>query len=432
MSTYKVQAGDTLSEIAAANNTTVDELAKANGISNVNLIRAGQELNIPGGTVQPKNTSGGASKVSTAKPTSTGKKLSGVSSGTQNQLDYYSSGYKQSDKVSAAEKYLEELRKNKPGEYQSQYEDQLSQLLDQIMNRGEFTYDLNSDVLYQQAKDQYVNLGRMAMMDTMGQAAALTGGYGNSYASTAGNQAYQAYLTQLNENIPEYYQLALDAYQRQGEDLYNRYGILNAADQTAYDRYRDTVSDYYTDLDYATNDYWNKYNADYGQYSDMLNYWQQQAQFENSDYWQQQDYLGLGPGAVSTLKDVRFAQPEDYSLWLEHMEQGAILPETEVLPPSTKTEELVMLSLRTARGLSLSSYSQACGRDFLEENRSLVQALLRDGLAVLVRQDTEGDGNTDKKSLRNSGSMHFTLTPEGMLVSNDIISRLFADMDAGK
>ena len=290
MSTYKVQAGDTLSEIAAANNTTVDELAKANGISNVNLIRAGQELNIPGGTVQPKNTSGGASKVSTAKPTSTGKKLSGVSSGTQNQLDYYSSGYKQSDKVSAAEKYLEELRKNKPGEYQSQYEDQLSQLLDQIMNRGEFTYDLNSDVLYQQAKDQYVNLGRMAMMDTMGQAAALTGGYGNSYASTAGNQAYQAYLTQLNENIPEYYQLALDAYQRQGEDLYNRYGILNAADQTAYDRYRDTVSDYYTDLDYATNDYWNKYNADYGQYSDMLNYWQQQAQFENSDYWQQQDY----------------------------------------------------------------------------------------------------------------------------------------------
>lgn len=290
MSTYKVQAGDTLSEIAAANNTTVDEIAKANGISNVNLIRAGQELNIPGGTAQPKTTSGGASKVSTAKPTSTGKKLSGVSSGTQNQLDYYSSGYKQSDKVSAAEKYLEELRKNKPVEYQSQYEDQLSQLLDQIMNRGEFTYDLNSDVLYQQAKDQYVNLGRMAMMDTMGQAAALTGGYGNSYASTAGNQAYQAYLTQLNENIPEYYQLALDAYQRQGEDLYNRYGILNAADQTAYDRYRDTVSDYYTDLDYATNDYWNKYNADYGQYSDMLSYWQQQAQFENSDYWQQQDY----------------------------------------------------------------------------------------------------------------------------------------------
>lgn len=290
MATYKVQAGDTLSEIAAANNTTVDQIAKANGISNVNLIRAGQELTIPGSASMPKTSSGGAATVSSAKPTTKGKSLNGVSSGTQTQLDYYSSGYKQSDNVTAAENYLEQIRKNKPGEYNSQYEDQLSQLLDQIMNRGEFSYDLNSDVLYQQAKDQYVNLGRMAMMDTMGQAAALTGGYGNSYASTAGNQAYQAYLTQLNENIPEYYQLALDTYQRQGEDLYNRYGLLNAADQTAYERYRDAVSDYYTDLDYATNDYWNKYNADYGQYSDMLSYWQQQAQFENSDYWQQQDY----------------------------------------------------------------------------------------------------------------------------------------------
>lgn len=290
MATYKVQAGDTLSEIAAANNTTVDQIAKANGISNVNLIHAGQELTIPGSVSTPKTSSGGAATISSAKPTTSGKALTGVSSGTQTQLDYYSSGYKQSDKVTAAENYLEQIRNNKPGEYNSQYEDQLSQLLDQIMNRGEFSYDLNSDVLYQQAKDQYVNLGRMAMMDTMGQAAALTGGYGNSYASTAGNQAYQAYLTQLNENIPEYYQLALDTYQRQGEDLYNRYGILNAADQTAYERYRDTVSDYYTDLDYATNDYWNKYNADYGQYSDMLSYWQQQAQFENSDYWQQQDY----------------------------------------------------------------------------------------------------------------------------------------------
>ena len=89
-----------------------------------------------------------------------------------------------------------------------------------------------------------------------------------------------------------------------------------------------------------------------------------------------------------------------------------------------------MLSLRTARGLCLPRYRQACGRDFLEENRSLVQALLKDGLAVLVRHDTEGDGNTDKNSLQNSGSMYFALTPEGMLVSNDIISRFFSDMDA--
>ena len=59
-----------------------------------------------------------------------------------------------------------------------------------------------------------------------------------------------------------------------------------------------------------------------------------------------------------------------------------------------------------------------------------MQALLKNGLAALVRHDTKGDGDTDKNSLQNNGSMYFALTPEGMLVSNDIISRFFSDMDA--
>lgn len=44
--TVEVQSGDTLSKIAAANNTTVDALAKANGISNKDLILAGSSLEI--------------------------------------------------------------------------------------------------------------------------------------------------------------------------------------------------------------------------------------------------------------------------------------------------------------------------------------------------------------------------------------------------
>ena len=84
------------------------------------------------------------------------------------------------------------------------------------MNRKDFSYDMNSDVLYNQYKDQYQALGQTAMADTMAQASALTGGYGNSYASTVGNQAYQSYLSQLNDKVPELYQLALDNYNRQG------------------------------------------------------------------------------------------------------------------------------------------------------------------------------------------------------------------------
>lgn len=45
--TYTVRKGDTLSGIAYCHNTTVDELAKANGIRNPNYIRVGQVLQIP-------------------------------------------------------------------------------------------------------------------------------------------------------------------------------------------------------------------------------------------------------------------------------------------------------------------------------------------------------------------------------------------------
>lgn len=56
--TYTVRSGDTLSGIAARYNTTVARIASANNISNVNLIRVGLVLTIPGsgGTTPPPPT----------------------------------------------------------------------------------------------------------------------------------------------------------------------------------------------------------------------------------------------------------------------------------------------------------------------------------------------------------------------------------------
>jgi len=48
-STYKVKKGDTLSAIARRYGTTVDALVRENNIANRNLIYPGQELKIPGG-----------------------------------------------------------------------------------------------------------------------------------------------------------------------------------------------------------------------------------------------------------------------------------------------------------------------------------------------------------------------------------------------
>ena len=102
---------------------------------------------------------------------------------------------------------------------ENKYKDQTESLGQQLINYKPFTYDINSDVMYRQYKDQYQKLGQQAMADTMGQAAALTGGYGNSYAATVGNQAYQSYLQQLYDRIPELYNMALNNYNTNRSNL---------------------------------------------------------------------------------------------------------------------------------------------------------------------------------------------------------------------
>ncbi len=154
------------------------------------------------------------------------------------------------------------------GEFQ--YVDQalLDKYRDQYLNRGAFNYDLNGDALYQQYKNQYMNLGNQAMMDTMGQAAAMTGGYGNSYAQTAGQQTYQGYLQQLNDKVPELYQLALSKYNQEGQDLYNKYGLLNDDRNTQYGMWNDAYNKLVAERDYAGTDYYNRHGLEYDQYMD--------------------------------------------------------------------------------------------------------------------------------------------------------------------
>ena len=158
---------------------------------------------------------------------------------------------------------LSEMEKNKPGEYQGQYSGQVQSMLDKIMNRQEFNYDMNADPLYQQYKGQYTALGQNAMRDTVGNAAALTGGYASTAAVSAGQQAYNQYLQQLGNIVPELYNAAFNRYQAEGNDLYNRMGILQNLDSTDYGRYRDIVSDYYNNLNYYGNKENTLYNRDY-------------------------------------------------------------------------------------------------------------------------------------------------------------------------
>ena len=131
------------------------------------------------------------------------------------------------------------------------------------LNRKDFSFDVNENALYNQYKDIYQKQGSLAMMDTMGQAAALAGGYGSSYAASAGAQAYQQSLDKLTEKVPELYRLAMEQYQLEGQSMLDKYNVAAGERDTAYGQYRDSVGDYYTDRDFK-----------YGQYRDNVSDWQ--------------------------------------------------------------------------------------------------------------------------------------------------------------
>lgn len=191
--------------------------------------------------------------------------------------------------------------------YKGTYDQQLEDVYQQIVGRDKFSYDINGDALYQQYADQYTQKGQMAMMDTMGQAAALTGGYGNSYAQNVGQQAYQAYLQQLNDVVPELYGMALDQYNAEGDALVQQFGMLGDMADTEYGRYQDALSQYWQNLSYQKqladdaydqgynnwyNAYQNAYQAERDQIADQQ--WQQAFEYQqgrdqvSDQQWQQE------------------------------------------------------------------------------------------------------------------------------------------------
>ena len=269
MASYRIQSGDTLSGIAKRYNTTVSELQRLNSIQNPNLIYPGTTLTLPGG-----------------EESAAGETQATALSKTESQKP---AAYAPSEQVKKAQQELEALESQKPAAYQGPYAQQIQSVLDRILNGEEFQYDFNADPIYQQYRDQYTLLGNQAMENTMGEAAALTGGYGSSYGTTAGSQAYQSYLRELNNIVPELYNQAYNRYQGEKQEEYNRLSALQNQEKLGYSQYRDTVNDYYNDLNYAYQKLQNMSRQEYTYYLNNLSAWQtDRAYYYQKAYDEQQ------------------------------------------------------------------------------------------------------------------------------------------------
>lgn len=155
------------------------------------------------------------------------------------------------------------------------YSDKIDALMNQINGRDKFVYDMDKDPMFQQYLSSMMDKGKIAMQDTIGQASALTGGYGSTYATSAANGAYNDFVKGAYDNVSDYYNMSLNAYNSEGQELYNRLGMYQNADAAEYSR---LAAAYDANLQRANT----LYNQEYNNYWDTANYNKSVAQYNNS------------------------------------------------------------------------------------------------------------------------------------------------------
>ena len=223
--------------------------------------------------------------------------IAGVSEETAKQVRKYGEGYTPSQAAADAQKDYETLLGERPEAFQSQYDAALQELYDSIAGRDEFVYDLNGDALYRQYRDAYMRQGKAAMEDTMGEAAALTGGYGSTYAETVGAQAYDSYLQELGSIVPELYRLALDRYEAEGDGLQRQYAMLSGLRDDEYETYMDAYDAWQDAVKQSYSTWQDIAERDWDTWAEGLDYWTERAETENKDYWTAYKNAGSGGGS---------------------------------------------------------------------------------------------------------------------------------------
>lgn len=174
-----------------------------------------------------------------------------------------------------------------PQAYKSSYSNQIKELYNKL-NNNEFEFDLASDPVYQSLYAASNRNGKKAMQNSLAEMSGQSGGFGvSSAAASAAQQQYNNYMATLNDSIPDIYAQAYDRYQAELNNDYNNLNILQALENTEYNRYRDSVSDSLNHYNIAENQRNQQINENLGWYNliNAMNSNQAQASqqdFENS------------------------------------------------------------------------------------------------------------------------------------------------------
>lgn len=156
--------------------------------------------------------------------------------------------------------------------YQSKYSGQIESLYNNYAN-NKFDWSADGSSEYQAQKDYYQREGQRSQENVQGAYASNTGGYSNSFAQSAGQRAYGQAMDELAQKIPALRNSALQDWSRQQEQTMDQISMLRGFDNDDYQRFRDTVSDYYDFMTYYENKYSTSKGLDMTAFSQELATW---------------------------------------------------------------------------------------------------------------------------------------------------------------
>lgn len=130
----------------------------------------------------------------------------------------------------------------------------------------------------------------------------------------------------------------------------------------------------------------------------------------NLKYWERGDYLGLGLGAASMVRNIRMSNTKDMKTYLERCTQPKTMREdVQFLEEPRQMEEFMFLGLRKTRGVSKKEFRRTFGREMDIVYEKALHKCLENGM-LLEHKD------------------RIFLSEEGTLLSNMVLSEFLFDL----
>ncbi|WOL01331.1 hypothetical protein Cni_G10047 [Canna indica] len=155
----------------------------------------------------------------------------------------------------------------------------------------------------------------------------------------------------------------------------------------------------------------------------------------NFTYWLNKPFYGFGLGSASYTNGVRFSRPrrlKEYIEWVQKLEVGAVQHEDISIDIKDMATDVVMLSLRTARGLDLRSFARSFGKRMVHSLCQALRPYVKTGHVLVMDGDrnlfsyNEFELKMGEEEEMGDGVAFIRLSdPDGFLLSNELISIAF-------